>query len=375
MVPMFLQTITGMKLSTLTKMLLRHRCRVNVRYLPRLAYLFVAGALNSYLALLEKACDGADIAAAELVAPPIFVLGTWRSGTTHLHNLLSCDPTLTCPTAYQVMFPHHFVYSQVWGVRYFDLMTPGKRPMDNVSIRGGTPHEDEVALAALSGVSPYVRNLFPISADGSSALDPENLPPGALEEWEAALRLFLKKLSFSKNKRIALKSPPHMGRVAVLLKMFPEAKFVHIVRNPYAVYLSSKKLWRSGLAPSHLQKPDPQAMDELIMSWYTEIFSLFERDRGLIPPGSLYELRFEDLESSPRESLERLYAELGLPGFDGFWERAEAYLKKLVGYKKNTYTLTEEERAKVSQRWHFNFLRYGYPLLPPQGKGETVHFS
>ena len=145
--------------------------------------------------------------------------------------------------------------------------------------------------------------------------------------------------------------------------------------NPYAVYLSSKKLWRSGLAPSHLQKPDPQAMDELIMSWYTEIFSLFERDRGLIPPGSLYELRFEDLESSPRESLERLYAELGLPGFDGFWERAEAYLQKLVGYKKNTYTLTEEERAKVSQRWHFNFLRYGYPLLPPQGKGETVHFS
>jgi len=375
MASVFLQSITGMNLSTLVKVLLRYRCRVNVRYLPRLAYLFATAAFNSYVGLLEKACDGADIAAAELVAPPIFVLGTWRSGTTHLHNLLNCDPTLTCPTAYQVMCPHHFVYSQVWGTRYFDFLTPGKRPMDNVSIRSGTPHEDEVALAALSGVSPYMRSLFPVSADGYSAVNPHNLPPGALEEWQAALQLFLKKLSFSKNKRIVLKSPPHLGRVSVLLKMFPEAKFVHIVRNPYVVYLSSKKLWRSGLAPSHLQKPDPQAVDELILSWYTEMFSLYERDRQLIPPGSLCELRFEDLESSPRESLERLYAELGLPGFDGFWEQAEAYLKKLVGYKKNVYALTEEERAKVSRRWHFNFLRYGYPLLPPQGKGETVHFS
>jgi len=369
------QTITGMNLSTLAKLLLRYRCRVNVRYLPRLAYLFVTGAFNSYVGLLEKACDGADIAAAEPVVPPIFVLGTWRSGTTHLHNLLGCDPTFTCPTAYQVMFPHHFVYSQRWGIQYFNIITPGKRPMDNVAIRGGSPHEDEVALAALCGVSPYLRNLFPISADGYSALDPEHLPPGALKDWEGALRLFVKKLSFSKGKRIVLKSPPHMGRLRVLVKMFPGAKFVHIVRNPYVVYLSSRKLWYSGLSHSHLQKPDPRAVDELILSWYTELFSLFERDRGLIPPGSLHEMRFEDLERSPRECLERLYAELGLSGFDRFWEEADAYLKQVAGYKKNSYWLTEDNRAKVSQHWYFNFRRYGYPLLPPLGEGETLNFN
>ena len=375
MASMFLQTITGMNLSTLVKVLLRHRCRVNVRYLHRLAYLFVAAAFNSYVMRLEKACDGPNIAATELVAPPIFVLGTWRSGTTHLHNLLNCDPTFTCPTSYQVMFPHHFVYSQKWGVWYFVIIGPHKRPMDNVALLGSTPHEDEVALLSLSGVSPYLRNLFPVNADGYSALDPDHLSPKALEEWQAAFRLFLKKLSFSKGKRIVLKSPPHMGRVALLLKMFPGAKFVHIVRNPYVVYLSSKKLWQSGLAPSHLQKPTPQTVDELILSWYTELFSLFERDRGLIPPGSLCELHFEDLESSPRECLERLYEELGLPGFDVFWERAEAYLTRLLGYKKNKYTLTDDDRAKVSQCWLSTFERYGYPLLPPMSAGETVHFS
>ncbi len=374
--PLYLQAVTGMNLSTLAKVLLRNRGRVYWRHLPRLAYLLVLAGLNSYIACLERAIDGEDIAAADLVAPPIFILGYWRSGTTHLHNLLNCDPNFTCPTAYQAMFPHHFVYSQSWGAGIFNAFAPGKRPMDNVAMDGFTPHEEEMALAGLCAVSPYMRVLFPATGDGAySALDPDRLPPGALADWQAALRLFLKKLSFSKGKRIVLKSPPHLGRVAVLLKMFPEAKFIHIVRNPYAVYLSARKLWRAGLSYSHLQKVDPRQVDELILSWYTELYALFDRDRPLIPAGSFFELRFEDLERSPRDCLERLYGELNLPGFGAFWERAAAYLEGLKGYRKNTHLLGEEDRATVSRRWHFAFGRYGYPQYPPLAPGESVRFN
>ena len=370
------QAITGMNLSTLSRVLLRNRGRVNWRYFPRLALLLALGGLNSYLARLEQAVDGADIAAAELTGPPIFVLGYWRSGTTHLHNLLNCDPHFTCPTSYQAMCPHHFVYSQPWGAPIFNRLTPGKRPMDNVAINGATPHEEEMALAGLCGVSPYMRALFPASGDGAySAVNPAKLPPGALDDWEEALRLFLKKLSFSKGKRIVLKSPPHLGRIPQLLKMFPGAKFVHIVRNPYAVYLSSQKLWRSGLSHSHLQKADAQRLDELILSWYIELHALFQRDRGLIPPGSLSELRFEDLETSPGQCLEKIYADLGLAGFDQCWQKASRYLERLGGYKKNRHRLTEEARAKVSRHWGFAFARYGYALIPPLGRGDEVGFS
>ncbi|MGQ9687480.1 MAG: sulfotransferase family protein [Desulfobaccales bacterium] len=376
MKPLSLQAITGMNLSTLMRVLLRNRARVYWRHLPRLAYLMVLAGLNSYIACLEKAVDGDDIAAAELVAPPIFILGYWRSGTTHLHNLLSHDPGFTCPTAYQAMFPHHFVYSHPWGLDFFNAFTPGKRPMDNVAINGFTPHEEEMALAGLCGISPYMRVLFPVSGDGAySAVDPAKLPPGALEEWQRSLRLFLKKLSFSKGKRIVLKSPPHLGRVAVLLKMFPGAKFIHIVRNPYAVFLSAQKLWRSGLVYSHLQKVDQRQVDDLILSWYTELYALFDRDRGLIPPGCLYELRFEDLERFPRQCLASLYEELGLPDFEAFWSRASEYLGTLKSYKKNIHWLQEEVRAKVNQHWSFNFGRYGYSLYPPLPAGEAVRFN
>jgi hypothetical protein len=374
--PLAQQAVPGMKFSTLYKVLLRNRLQLNWRYFPRLAYLLVLSGLNSYLACLEDAVDGEEIAAAQLVAPPIFILGYWRSGTTHLHNLLNCDPNLACPTSYQAMFPHHFVYTQPWGAGIFNAFTPGKRPMDNVAIHGGTPHEEEMALAALCGVSPYMLALFPATGDGAyAAVDPTKLPPGALADWQANYWFFLKKLSFSKGKRIVLKSPPHLGRLPILLNMFPGAKFIHIVRNPYVVYLSSQKLWRSGLAYTHLQKADPEKLDELILSWYTELYALFERDRHLIPAGSFTELRFEDLETSPRECLERLYTDLDLPNFESCWENAAEYLGKLGGYKKNRHRLAEADRAAVSRRWAINLARYGYPLIPPLGQEETVSFS
>lgn len=374
---LFLQAITGMNLKTLIQVLLRHRFRVHLRYLPRLAYLLVLAAYNSYMARLEEACDGRDIAAAKLVAPPIFILGTWRSGTTHLHNLLNCDPTLACPNVYQTMFPHHFVYTQSWGARYASYFSPKKRPMDNVAFHVAAPHEDEMALAGLCGISPYLRALFPVTGDDDYArLDPDKLPPGALGEWQAALMLFVKKLSFSRGRRLVLKSPPHMGRIPVLLKMFPGAKFIHIVRNPYVVYLSTKNLWDSAWSYCHLQKKlDSRVMDELILSWYTELLHLYHRDRGLIPSGSLHELRFEDLESSPRNCLEKIYAELGLPDFKPFWERAESYLGSIAGYRKNSYCLTEEDRDKVSRRWVSTFIHYGYPLLPPLEPGKIVRLG
>jgi hypothetical protein len=376
MAALFQQTIMGMSLRTLATSLCRNQGRVYWRYLPRLAFLSVLAAFNSYMSFFEEAMNGKKIAAADLVAPPIFILGYWRSGTSHLHNLLSLDPSFNCPTAYQTMFPHHFVYSQPWGVKLFNYLSPGKRPMDNVAFYGDTPHEEEMALAALTGVSPYLRILFPVTAsNGYSAVDPDQLPSGALAEWERAFRYFMKKLSFSKGKRIVLKSPPHLGRIPVLLKMFPGAKFVHITRNPYVVYQSFQKNWRRGHALSHLQKPDPLVIKEVILSWYTDLFALYERDRQLIPPGDLHELRFEDLEKSPRQSLEKIYQELSLPGFENFWQRASAYLDGLAGYKKNAYTLTEEVRALINQRWRFFFERYDYPLLPPMAPGDSISFG
>ncbi len=174
--------------------------------------------------------------------------------------------------------------------------------------------------------------------------------------------MFLKKITLSEGKRIVLKSPPHMGRLRALIELFPKAQFVHIVRNPYMVYMSTHKLWADTIAFACLQVPRPEQIDEIILSSYTELFTLFNRDRALIPEGALHELKFEDLEADPIGSLERLYEALGLDGFEDFKARVCPYLEQIRKYEKNQYDLDEKSRQKVALRWRSTFDHYGYSV-------------
>lgn len=354
------QIIQGMTLATLLRVLARNNFQVDTQCLGRLAHLLVLGVFNHIYGSCETMFNARDIRNTTLKHPPLFVLGHWRSGTTHLHNMLSLDENLSSPTAYQALFPHHFIFTQVAG-RLMDFVGPSKRPMDNVAFGSQVPHEDEFAMTALAEASPYLRILFPVTQDaGYAELDPERLPQAALEKWKQAFDLFLKKVTLSEGGRIVLKSPPHMGRVRVLLEMFPKAQFVHIVRDPYAVYLSCWRLWEAMFACAHLQIPPTELVDELILSWYVELFRLFERDKELIPPESFYEVKFEDLEARPVETMRAIYRGLDLGGYDCFEKRLVSYLESLGGYEKNSYHLDEVSRDKVSQRWGHTFDRYGY---------------
>jgi len=79
----------------------QNRFAVDVRYWPRAAFTTFNSVLNSFWSWREKKFDN-DIANTK-VPPPLIVLGIWRSGTTHLHNLLSKDDRFAFPTTYQAL--------------------------------------------------------------------------------------------------------------------------------------------------------------------------------------------------------------------------------------------------------------------------------
>lgn len=349
-------------MGTLLKVLARNGFDVDLQCLNRLFYLLVLGVFNSVYGTWETIVNSRAIRNTTIDEPPLFIIGHWRSGTTHLHNLLSLDENLAYCSAFQALFPHHFLSSSAAGI-LLKLFGPSKRPMDNVAFGSHVPHEDEFALVATSAVSPYLKVFFPVDCrEEYACLDPQRLPSRAREEWQESLILLLKKLTLLHGKRIVLKSPPHLGRVGTLLEMFPDAQFVHIVRDPYTVYVSTKKLWKDAMSSSHLQVPEPEVIDELILSWYTELFALFERDRDLIPRGALHEMRFEDLEERPLESLRSLYDALDLPGFEPMAKRVSEYLESIRGYKKNAYELDAATYEKVARHWRTTFEQYGYPM-------------
>src|SRR4029077_12444659 len=118
---------------------------------------------NSLSAMLEQQRFGRQIDAIH-VKPPLFIVGHYRSGTTHLHNLLSLDGQFAYPTLIQVLYPHTFLTTGAMLGRVMNLMMLHKRPQDNMTQGVDSPSEDEFALCSATSLSPYMGWVFPRSS-------------------------------------------------------------------------------------------------------------------------------------------------------------------------------------------------------------------
>src|SRR5262249_7885322 len=154
-----------------------------------------------------------------------------------LHNLLSLDPQFTCPNLYHILCPHHFLLTESFVTRLTEWMLPKTRPMDNMEISWKAPQEDETALCNLTLISPYLMLAFQgIRPVYDRFFDLKRLTPAESKLWKSEFIRFLKKITLKNHKTLLLKSPSHTFRIPLLLELFPDAKFVNIVRNPYDVF-------------------------------------------------------------------------------------------------------------------------------------------
>jgi len=298
------------------------------------------------------------------VAPPLFVLGHWRTGTTHLHNLLAQDAgQFAYANTYQVVNPHTFLCTEEVNTRRFASLVPTKRPMDNVALSFQTPQEDEFAPCLMSLRSLYLGISFARREEYYSRyLTFRDVPRADVEAWKSAFLGFLKKLTFKYHRPLVLKSPPHTARIRLLLEMFPEARFVHIHRNPYTVFQSFRHYFDTAMWYTYLQRPDLPGIDDRLIRRYNVLYDAFFEERSLIPEGRLHEIAFEQLERDPIGEIGKLYESLSLPGFGEFKPKLQHYVDSLSNYRKNEFgELDHQMRRKVARAWQRSFDEWQYP--------------
>ena len=350
---------------------LRRGGRIDPEFLPRCLFVCASTLATSPLRLAERLRHGRAIRRTEIHPSPIFIIGHWRSGTTFLHHLLCRDRQFGYLTTFQAMAPGFFLIGGGKIKRFPEKETRKRYPsrlIDNVPLFLDAPEEDEFALANMSPFSFLHGFSFPRRARYFFARYVlfEGIPQPELEAWADAYLYLLRKVTLaSGGKRLVLKNCANTGRIRVLLRLFPEAKFIHICRNPYRVFLSTLHLHRTVLPRSQLQGIDPGEIEENVLLFYERLMKRYLEDRHLIPAGNLVEVRFEDLERAPLDQLRRIYEELGLPGFGAAEPAFRAHLRSVAGYRKNIYRLTPEDVAVVNERWGFALEGWGYERLDP----------
>jgi hypothetical protein len=355
----------GMPLRVWLPLLATHRYRVSPRRWGLLATITGAAVFNSLAEPIAEARFRRQLRSPPRTDPPLFIIGHWRSGTTLLHELLMLDERFCCPNTYQCFVPGHFLLTEGVVTAALAWMIPKRRPMDDVVTGWDRPQEDEFALFNMGAPSPYERMAFPVTVPpGAAALDLTTLPPDVVDRWRATFRRFLARLAVRDPRRPVLKSPPHTARMAVLADMFPGAKFLHVVRDPFIVFPSTMRLWRSLHDVQGMQVDDGRGLEEQVFTAFETMYAAFERDRPSLPEGSLHELRYEELVADPFGSLERAYAELDLGGFDQVRPALEARAAAMQRYRTNTYRHDPRIVAAIGDRWRGFLDRYGYQPPP-----------
>ena len=300
---------------------------------------------------------------ADEMTPPVFILGHWRSGTTHLYNIMTKSDAWGFVPPVATGLPWDlFGIARVFRP-LLERALPEHRYIDNIPVKPDSPQEDEIAMANMTDLSFYHGIYFPqafdhflnrgLFFDGVSELDQA--------KWRDRFIYLLRKLSKLQDHRTMLiKNPTYTGRMAMLRETFPGAKFVHIHRNPYEVFVSMRNFYKKLLAEFALQSYEHVDIDETILTVYDRMMRLLERDAEDAPSEQYVEMRYDDLDRDPMTAVENVYTGLNLPGFDAARPKFEAYLASVRSFEKNKFAYSDEAAAKVERRLSHFIDKWGY---------------
>ncbi len=313
--------------------------------------------------LFERLLFGLSIRRHRLSAPPVFIIGHWRSGTTNMHNLMLQDPQFASVTMLHCAIPAGFLTWEWLARRILSRRLPKSRPMDAVPLGIDEPMSEDFALAGLTHMSHYLNYFFPQIAERTfrETVLFEEVSQRDIAHWSGYYEYLLRKVSYARGgRRLLLKNPPNLGRIPEVLKLYPDAKFIHVYRNPCIVHASTVKLMNRFMENLAFQTHDPRQVEEFISRRYHLILQKWFQDRPQIPVENLIELRHEDIIARPVEIIEAVYRQFGLSNWSAMHPRLLAYSETLTGYRNNEYIFETDYLDRIRPYLEPIAARLGY---------------
>lgn len=346
------------------KRTLRTSPYIQPKYIPKLIFLAITGMLTAPLQWHERRHYSEMLREIQPHEEPLFIMGFWRTGTTHLHNLLVQDSNYGYISTLHSLIPGFIISSGNLLRPFIQAIFPKIRPMDNIAPTPDAPQEEDIALMNISPHAYYHYLLFPkkIRPLFKKYVLMHNISSSELEEWREGYLYILRTATYlSEGKPLILKNPSHIAHLPQILELFPKARFIEIRRDPLSVWVSFLHLHKSTIPTHNLQDFSWDSFEQDALYIFEKTMRQWLKDRDLLPEENKVIVYYEDLISSPLKTLHRIYESFGLPDKD-VSPRWEAYLESIKGYQRNHLVPKPEDIQKMRERLNFLYEAWGYPL-------------
>jgi hypothetical protein len=357
------EPLAGSTFTNFLRLLAQNKFKIGMVGVPRTLYSAAMSLVLSPLNVYEKLRCDKVIKNTVIEKSPLFIIGHWRSGTTYLHNLLSQNGMFAYPTTFQTVTPGLFLRFENLIKPIVAASLPPKRPEDDIALGADLPQEEEYGIGNLSPYSFYNGWCFPQNVHYYyNFVLMENVPQQTVQNWKNIYLYYLKKLTLSHDgKQLVLKNPANTARVKLLLEMFPDAKFVHIYRNPFYTFLSMMRDIEKEMTLYCVQKPaDVSTFETAMVNLYNRMFEKYFTEKLHIPNGNLIEIRYEDLTTNPFHEIERIHDTLDLPGFGEYQENLKKYIETQRNVKTHKYDLNNDLKNKIYRYFKTTIDLWGY---------------
>ncbi len=344
------EPLAGSTFINLLRLLIQNKLRVNIIGIPRIIYSIILSLILSPFNFYEGITCSKKIKNTCIDKPPIFIIGHWRSGTTYLHNILTQNPDFGFPSTFQTITPGLFLKFEKQIKPIVASSLPPTRPQDNIVLGVDLPQEEEYGIGNISPYSFYHGWCFPKNRDFYyDFVHFDKVSKNRINEWKKIYLYYLKKVTlYNQGKQLVLKNPSNTSRVKLLLELFPDAKFIHIYRNPYFVFLSMKRNIKKEMTLYCVQTPADQENFEIAMiKMYNRMYEKYFDEKKLIPEGNLVEVRYEDLKEKPYEVIKKIYHDLSLNDFEKNQYKINSYIKTQFKVNTHKYNLDEKQKNKI----------------------------
>ncbi len=260
---------------------------------------------------------------------PIFLIGSGRSGTTILYHVLGGHPELSWFSNYNDRWPASFALAALSRFYRFAALK---------AWRGKALPAPSEAYA----VWDFARPVSDSPCD--PPLDETHV---TATERERTRRLVAANLKYHGKARFLNKNTRNTRRVRYLQNIFPDAVFIHVIRDPRAAIASllkvewwpTMKVWcQNQITPQQWaeQGNDPALLAAQL--WVTEVRCVLE-DKTALAPQQYLEVRYEEFIHNPKKILQHLLGFCDLKWTSRFESFVESFALQSMNFKfKNQFT-------------------------------------